>query len=60
MLNENDWKMLSFQELGSWVHLLTKRALRSKSTPKIRVDLQAAQDYLDAMQKKLNDIKENI
>ena len=60
MPNENDWKLMSFMELGSWVYLLTKRALRSKSVPKINLDLENAQEYLDAMQTKLNEIKENI
>lgn len=54
------WRMTSFADLGQWVGLLTKRALRSKSVPKIIVDLESAQGYLDAMQMKLNDIKENI
>jgi len=59
VINSDDWRMLSFVELAHFVQLFTQRALHTKSNT-IRVDLENAQQYLVAMQVKLDDIKENI
>lgn len=58
-----DWKTFghcTFTELGNWVHLLTKRAMRSHNSKQVTDDLKEAQNYLTVMQTKLDDIKKNL
>lgn len=53
----NAWESYSFQELGDWVHLLTKRAEHRDNPEKKSKDLYDAQNYMDMMQAKLNALK---
>lgn len=51
------WKQYTMQELGSWVHLLTKRAEHRANVEKRAKDFYDAQNYLDMMQLKLDALK---
>lgn len=51
------WEAYTFDELGHWIHLLTKRAEHRARTDKKEKDLTDAQNYLDIMQAKLNELK---
>lgn len=53
----NAWDDYSFQELGQWVHLLTKRSEHRDNLEKRNKDLYDAQNYLDMMQNKLSIMK---
>lgn len=48
------WMMYSIDELGEWVHLLTKRASHRTNLEKAQKDLYDAQNYLNMMQEHLN------
>jgi len=50
---EGAWEEYSFQELGSWVHLLATRATHRTDAAKCAKDLEDAQNYLHIMQAKL-------
>jgi hypothetical protein len=47
---DNAWQMYTLQELGNWVHLLTKRAAHRTDSAKRAKDLSDAQNYLSMMQ----------
>jgi len=51
------WEEYSFDELGHWVHLLAKRAEHRACCEKKTKDLTDAQNYLDMMQSKLDQLK---
>lgn len=51
------WEAYSLFELGMWVHLLTKRAEHRNVPEKRAKDLHDAQNYLDMMQSKLDEVK---
>lgn len=51
------WQEYSFVELGWWIYLFTKRAFHRTNSKKRKKDLYDAQNYLDIMQAKLNDLK---
>lgn len=51
------WEAYSLLELGAWVHLLTKRAEHRSDAAKRAKDLHDAQNYLDMMQAKLNEVR---
>lgn len=53
----NAWEAYSFQELGSWVHLLAKRSEHRDNKEKRQKDLYDAQNYLSMMQSKLDELK---
>lgn len=50
----NAWEAYSFDELGSFVHLLAKRATHRSDSAKCHKDLYDAQNYLSMMQAKLD------
>lgn len=50
----------SFTELGYWIHTLVEHAMQSIDSVKVKEDLESAQYFLNLMQAKLNDIKENL
>lgn len=54
------WESYSFVELGNWVHLLAKRAQHRLTDEKCAKDLHDAQNYLNMMQAKLDEICDNI
>jgi hypothetical protein len=49
------WRMYSNQELGEWVHLLTKRAAHRSDKAKAQKDLHDAQNYLNMLQQSLTE-----
>lgn len=51
------WETYSFMELGLWVHLLVKRSQHRAKSEKRTKDLHDAQNYLDMMQAKLNELE---
>ena len=53
----NAWDNYSLDELGHWVHLLAKRSQHRDNDEKRQKDLYDAQNYLDMMQSKLNELK---
>jgi hypothetical protein len=53
----NAWKNYSIFELGLWVHLLTKRAMHRNNEEKRGKDLYDAQNYLNMMQAKLDELE---
>jgi len=74
-MDQHELQRYTFVELGHWVQLLTKRAITHTSKLRspldnratlqvqgsnIKMDLENAQEYLDLMQAKLDEIKENI
>jgi len=50
------WEAYSLSELGQWVHLLTKRAEHRSDPVKKAKDMHDAQNYLDMMQAKLDEV----
>jgi len=50
------WKEYSFLELGSFVHLLVKRAGHRNNTEKKAKDLYDAANYLNMMELKLSEL----
>jgi hypothetical protein len=52
------WQLYKMYELGNWVHLLAKRAEHRKDPVKRIKDLTDAQNYLDMMQAKLDQLKQ--
>ena len=53
----NAWEAYSIQELGQWVHLFAKRSIHRADPAKREKDLTDAQNYLDMMQAKLDEIR---
>jgi hypothetical protein len=51
------WTQYTMQELGMWVHLLCARAKHRDNPDKRAKDLYDAQNYLHAMQAKLDALK---
>ena len=51
------WEAYTFAELGQWVHLFAKRSEHRNPGEKKEKDLRDAQNYLDMMQAKLNELK---
>lgn len=60
MSKSKTWQTCSFIELGSWLHLAAERAQRITRSKMVKENLDEAQFYLDQMQLKLNDVKENL
>lgn len=54
------WRNYTFEELGSFVHLLTKRANHRTEQLKASKDLQDAKNYLGMMFAKLDEQSEGI
>jgi hypothetical protein len=54
----NAWVGYTLAELGQWVHLLAMRAGHRSDVDKRNKDLYDAQNYLDMMQSKLNELKQ--
>jgi len=54
------WRNYSFEELGNFVHLLTKRANHRTDELKASKDLHDASNYLVMMQAKFNEQTEGI
>lgn len=54
------WRNYSFQELANFVHLLSKRASHRTDGTKTQKDLYDAQNYLNMMQSKLDELKNNL
>lgn len=54
---EHAWDEYSIEELGEWVHLLAKRSTHREDAAKRAKDLYDAQNYLNAMQSKLDALK---
>lgn len=54
---EEAWKQYSMQELGNWVHLLSKRAQHRSNLDKCKKDLYDARNYLSMMEEKLKEIE---
>lgn len=54
------WDDYTMLELGSFVHLLSKRAHHRSNKKKVEKDLYDAQNYLNMMQSKLDALKENL
>lgn len=52
------WQSYSLYELGWWVHLFAKRSEHRSDAAKREKDLTDAQNYLDIMQSKLNELRE--
>ena len=50
------WRQYSIAELGTWVDVLTRRATVRTDKEKKEKDLYDAQNYLDMMQERLNEI----
>ena len=50
------WQEYTLAELGQWVHLCAKRASHRANADKRSKDLRDAQNYLDMMQAKLDEI----
>jgi hypothetical protein len=57
--NENAYEQYTMAELGQWVHLLSTRAQHRNNPEKRAKDLYDAQNYLDMMQDKLENLREN-
>lgn len=55
----NAWDCYEPWELGMWVHLLTKRATHRTSVPKRQKDLYDAQNYLNMLQSKVDELKDS-
>ena len=51
------WEDYSFHDLGMWVHVLGTRAGHRSDATKKAKDIQDAQNYLDMMQSKLNEVR---
>lgn len=51
------WEAYTLAELGQWVHLFTKRAEHRTNFAKKDKDLRDAQNYLNMMQSKLDEVK---
>jgi len=58
-IDQETFGYYTFTELGNWVHLLTKRAVRVLAS-QVKADLHNAQNYINIMQAKLDDIKKNL
>jgi len=54
------WRLMSFADLGKWIDLLTKRAMRQNRSNKAKEDLEEARFYFEAMGTKLEEIEENL
>jgi len=54
------WRNYSFQELGDFVHLLTKRANHRTDFDKAQKDLDDARNYLVMMKSKLDEQSSGI
>ena len=52
------WEQYSFEELGMFVHLLTKRATHRSNPEKKKKDLYDARNYLSMMDAKLKDLEQ--
>ena len=52
------WFWYEAWEYGMWVHLLMKRSAHRSDDAKRKKDLDDAQNYLDMLQARLNDLKE--
>ncbi len=52
------WKDYTIDELGHWVHLLTKRSEHRQDQTKKQKDLEDAQNYLNMIQSHLNAAKQ--
>lgn len=57
---EGIWQTYSINELGMWVHLFMKRALHRKDKLKARKDITDAQNYLNMMQAKLDEVRKQV
>ena len=55
--NPQAWEAYELFELGNWVHLFAKRAKHRRNKEKQAKDLRDAQNYLDMMQSKIDDIR---
>jgi hypothetical protein len=51
------WDQYTLAELGNWVHLLATRATHRDNPEKRAKDLYDAQNYLDMMQSKLDELR---
>jgi hypothetical protein len=51
------WDEYTIAELGSWVHLLAKRATHRTNPEKRAKDITDAQNYLSVIQAKLDALK---
>jgi hypothetical protein len=56
----HSWEDYTFEELGQFVHLFAKRATHRIDVKKRQKDLYDAQNYLNMMQAKLDDIYPSI
>jgi hypothetical protein len=54
---DKSWEDYELYELGWWVHLFVKRSQHRANVEKRNKDLYDAQDYLNIMQAKLDDLK---
>ena len=54
------WGAYSLSELGNWVHLFAKRSEHRNPGEKRQKDLRDAQNYLDMMQSKLDELKDRL
>lgn len=50
------WRQYSLAELGTWVDLFARRSTARADKEKKEKDLYDAQNYLDMMQERLNEI----
>lgn len=58
--HNGSWRNYTFQELGNFVHLLTKRANHRTDANKAIKDLTDAKNYLIMMEAKLEEQTEGI
>lgn len=58
--HEGIWQTYSIMELGMWVHLFSKRALHRKDKIKARKDVTDAQNYLNMMQAKIDEVRQKL
>lgn len=56
----SSWRNYSFEELAGWVHLLSKRAKHRTEKDKAEKDFYDAQNYLNMMQSKLDEMKKEL
>lgn len=54
------WKNYTIEELGQWVHLLTKRAQNRTNPTKAAKDLHDAYNYLNMMRAKVEGIQHSL
>ena len=57
---EGIWQTYSVHELGMWVHLFLKRAKHRSDKTKARKDVMDAQNYLNMMQSKVDEVRKEV